>query len=203
MSTLENTVRDLFQLEKKPGSEKAANKAGSEAAKIEEDPNIGLIQGMSLGATLLQGRTQLAVINGRVYRPGQHLEGRDGRPTPLSLTKVFAKKVVLDAAGKHYVLSYPDNLDSALAARNKRQTEQDPTSLQERDPQLALIQALLRSPLGGLGASLLGSGGRNLISNVDAQLQDARASDLPRGAALARPGLPTQTGPSLLPGLDR
>ena len=53
MSTLENTVRDLFQLEKKPGSEKAANEADSEAAKIEEDPNIGLIQGMSLGATLL------------------------------------------------------------------------------------------------------------------------------------------------------
>ena len=166
-----DTVRDLFQVVAKPAPGDGADRSwlGSSPQNA-SDPYAELVQGMTLNATLLQGRTQIAVINGRIYNAGQHLGDRDGQPSPLALTKVFANKVILEAGGKHYVLAYPDNFDTPVAARGAQRAPQDPAGLQDLDPQLALIQALLRSPLGGLGARILGKGGRDLVSNADAQL---------------------------------
>ena len=43
------------------------------AADPETDPLAGFVQGLSLDATFLQGKTQIAIINGRMYHQGQHL----------------------------------------------------------------------------------------------------------------------------------
>jgi hypothetical protein len=184
-----DTVRDLFQVVAKPGTGDEANGPGSNKLKTVVDPITVLLQGLTLNATLLRGRTQLAVINGRIYNAGQHLEGRDGQPSPLSLTKVFASKVVIEAEGKHYVLAYPTNFDTPVAARESRSGAQDSLDMRGLDPQLALIQALLKSPLGGLGASLLGKGGRDLILNAESRLQGADGGAAP---VLTRP---TRTAP--------
>ena len=111
-----DTVRDPFQVVAKPVPEPVAKAAASDQTPTPSDPHAGLVHSLTLNATLLQGRTQLAVINGRIYNAGQHLNDRQGQPSPLSLAKIFAQKVILEAGGKHYVLAYPDNFDGPHTA---------------------------------------------------------------------------------------
>lgn len=197
-----DSLRDLFQVISNSGKDQAAAHAGPGLTSTEPDPNTAIVERLTLNATLLQGRTQLAVISGRVYRAGQHLDDRSGQPSPLALTKVFAKKVVLEAGGKHYVLAYPENLDSALAARGARPDTANPLDLQDLDPRLALIQALLKSPLGGLGASLLAGGNNGLQAKSDPRIQRAHQGMRP-ALAPPRPRPAFESQPSSSPDIDQ
>ena len=46
------------------------------------DPYLALVQGLTLNATFVQGTTQYASINGRLYERGQHLDGPGDEALP-------------------------------------------------------------------------------------------------------------------------
>jgi hypothetical protein len=112
------TVRDPFQVVSKPGSAEAeatkglADKASSHT---ETDPYLGVIQGLTLSGTFLQGRTELAIISGQIYEKGQYLRGLGDEPSPLRVARVFTTGVILQAGSTQYVLSYPEALSEAGA----------------------------------------------------------------------------------------
>ena len=79
------------------------------------DSPLTTLNGLTLNATFLQGRTQMAIIDGRIYEPGQNLVGADNAPSALVLAQVLVNKVVFQAGGKSYFLAYPDQLASSNA----------------------------------------------------------------------------------------
>lgn len=66
------------------------------------------MQGLKLNATFVQGKTQYASINGRLYKRGQNLEGLGDETSFLIVAQVTPGEVVLEANGSHYRLGYPD-----------------------------------------------------------------------------------------------
>ena len=116
-----------------------------------------IIAGLKLDATFLQGRDQLAIINGRIYHKGQKLvlPGDDDSRPPLVVLFVKPTGVILRGGGKNYLLGYPEHLgkkpdDSSEAAREGGAEQIDPAG------QAAMFQKLLDSPLGALGKGLIG-----------------------------------------------
>ena len=79
------------------------------------DPYLAALESLTLNATFLQGRTQMAIIDGRIYEPGQNLVGADNAPSSLVVAQVLVNKVVFQAGGKSYFLAYPDQLASSNA----------------------------------------------------------------------------------------
>jgi hypothetical protein len=129
------------------------------------DPSLVALEGLTLDATFLQGRTQMAIIDGRIYEPGQNLVGANDEPSPLIVTQVFMNKVIFQADGKRYYLAYPDQLAPPPGSTEEEppapgQGELPPGSeSQDLGSQLALIRALLNSPNGMLGSGLTGAMG--------------------------------------------
>ena len=75
------------------------------------DPYLALVQGLTLNATFVQGKTQFASINGRLYERGQHLEGPGDETSHLVVAQVTPAEVVLEADGTAATGSrYPDGL---------------------------------------------------------------------------------------------
>ncbi len=138
------------------------------------DPSLVALEGLTLDATFLQGRTQMAIIDGRIYEPGQNLVGANDEPSPLIVTHVFMNKVIFQADGKRYYLAYPDQLAPPTASTEDESAAPGQGELppglgsQDLGSQLALIRALLSSPNGGLGAGLIGAagGGNPLADNA-------------------------------------
>jgi hypothetical protein len=92
-------------------------KAGtSQEARV--DPNLALVKGLTLNATFVQGATQYASINGRLYSQGQHLDGADDRATSLVITQVTSAQVTLEADGNRYTLAYPDQLTAGAGPQS-------------------------------------------------------------------------------------
>jgi hypothetical protein len=136
--------------------------AAEEAASPASDPLAEMIAGLSLEATFIQGRDQMAVINGRMYQKGQHLAlPGDGENSPPPLTLLFVKPtgVILRGRDKNYLLGYPDRLgqkpgrDEGDAAARARETGMADLDLAG---QAAMFERLLDSPLGAMGRGLLG-----------------------------------------------
>ncbi len=138
------------------------------------DPSLVALDGLTLDATFLQGRTQMAIIDGRIYEPGQNLVGANDEPSPLMVTQVFMNKVIFQAEGKRYYLAYPDQLAPPAASAEEEpaapgQGEIPPgMGSQDLGSQLALIRSLLSSPNGVLGTGLIGAvgGGNPLADNA-------------------------------------
>jgi hypothetical protein len=151
-------TRDPFVPVARP--EEAAEAAAREAASPASDPLAEVVAGLSLDATFIQGRDQLAVINGRLYQRGQTLvlpgDDHDPRP-PLSLLYVRPTGVILRGGDKNYALGYPEHLgrkpDPAAGAAANRD---DAAAELDLAGQAAMFQRLLNSPLGALGRSLIG-----------------------------------------------
>jgi hypothetical protein len=76
------------------------------------DPYLALVQGLTLNATFVQGKTQIASINGRLYERGQYMEGSGDERSLLVVVQVTPAEVVLEANGRRYRLGYPDGLIS-------------------------------------------------------------------------------------------
>ncbi len=97
------------------------------------DPLADIVAGLSLDATFLQGRDQLAIINGRIYHKGQELElpGDDESRPALLVLFVKPTGVILKGGGKNYLLGYPEHLgkkpdDGAKAAAREAEAEHRP-----------------------------------------------------------------------------
>jgi hypothetical protein len=128
------------------------------AAPPTSDPLADIIAGLSLDATFLQGRDQIAIINGRIYHKGQKLDlpGDDESRPPLLVLFVKPTGVILKGGGKNYLLGYPEHFvkksdEAARAAAREAEAEQlDPAG------QSAMFQKLLKSPLGAMGKGLIG-----------------------------------------------
>jgi hypothetical protein len=125
----------------------------------------------------------MAIIDGRIYQPGQNLVGANDEPSPLIVTHVFMNKVIFQAGGKRYFLAYPDPFAPPVASEEDEPPAspghaETPPGLGSQDlgSQLALIRALLNSPNGVLGSGLIGAtGGGNPL-----------ADNTPRSKALGR-----------------
>jgi hypothetical protein len=133
------------------------------AAGPEVDPLASVVAGLNLNATIVQGRDQFAIINGRIYNRGQRLvlPGDDRSRPPLVVLFVKPSGVILRGGGKNYTLAYPEQL---ARKSDEKGPAGDPAEADLLDPagQAAMFQKLLNSPLGALGKSLIGDlGGPN------------------------------------------
>jgi hypothetical protein len=70
----------------------------------------GVVAQMTLSATFLQGRNEIAIIDGKMYEKGGRIGGLDGTLPPLVLAQVHRNSVVLQAGEQRYVLAYPETL---------------------------------------------------------------------------------------------
>ncbi len=147
-------LRNPFLAVKPPAPEVAEPVA---SAAPESDRLAEVIAGLSLDATFLQGRDQLAIINGKIYHKGQRLTlpGHDESLPPLLVLFVKPTGVILKGGGKNYLLGYPEQFRKKPDAVAENAREADSAQL---DPagQNAMFQKLLDSPLGALGKSLIG-----------------------------------------------
>jgi hypothetical protein len=156
---LEGKLRDPFWVAAAtPAPEEAAVKEPSDTPGPDELAEI--VRGMTLEATFIQGRDQLAVIDGRIYSKGQRIAIPGDDTTPARSMRVVAVTragVLLKGGEKHYNLGYPDQLGK------KKEGDGGPESAKERamteiDPagQMEMFQRLLNSPLGVMGRGLIG-----------------------------------------------
>jgi len=106
--------RNPFQVAAKPDRIEDHKNSTPELEK--PDPSFAALEGLTLDATYLQGRTQMAIIDGRIYEPGQNLVGANDEPSPLIVAQVFVNKVIFQAEGKRYFLAYPDQLAPSIAS---------------------------------------------------------------------------------------
>ena len=164
--------RNPFEVAAKPDRSEDDKNSTPELEK--DDPSLVALEGLTLDATFLQGRTQMAIIDGRIYEPGQNLVGANDEPSPLIVTQVFMNKVIFQAEGKRYFLAYPDQLGPPTAGAEDEpaapgQGELPPgLGSQDLGSQLALIRTLLNSSNGALGAGMIGAagGGNPLADNA-------------------------------------
>ena len=154
-----DALRDPFRI--RPKSADAAKSADVATADPESDPLAGFVHSLSLDATFLQGKTQIAIINGRMYHQGQHLIFQDDGapvPSPLFVQNVQVHRVTLRAHNTNYELGYPDQLGARPADHRPVNGSSKDGSIAEIDPEgeLAFYKKLMNSPLGKLGKGLTG-----------------------------------------------
>jgi hypothetical protein len=159
-----DALRDPFRT--RPKSAEAAKTADVAIADRESDPLAGFVHSLSLDATFLQGKTEIAIINGRMYHKGEHLIFLDGGakvPSPLFIENVHFHRVTLRAHNTNYELGYPDELGDRPGAPRPASGSSRDGSIAEIDPEgeLAFYKKLANGPLGKLGKGLtgIGSGG--------------------------------------------
>jgi hypothetical protein len=160
--------------------------AAKAEAKVEAavDHLAEVVKCLTLDATFVQGRTQIAVINGREYHRGQHLIMQDetGKSySQLYVANVQAHSVTLGARAKNYELLYPDTFAKKPSADDARQGNPTEAEMAEIDPEheLAFYKRLANGPLGKLGKSLTGIGG------PQSQPANASGTKRPRGGRRA------------------
>jgi hypothetical protein len=154
-------LRDPFRVVSKPS---AVPKPADASEDSGPDSLAGVVNGLSLDATFLQGKTRIAIISGRMYHQGQHLviAGDAGKAnSPLFVQNVRVQSVTLEARGRMYELAYPDQLGNRPAAGKGHGGNPVDGTMAEVDPegQLAFYKRLLNSPLGKMGKSLTGNMG--------------------------------------------
>lgn len=128
MSKRPASFRDPFQVVSKPDSAETAKVLVDQASGLTEiDPYPGMIQGLTLSGTFLQGRTEIAIISGQIYEKGQYLRDPGDELSSLRVVQVLNTGVILQAGSTQYVLSYPGAWPEAgakpgsLAASKPRQ----------------------------------------------------------------------------------
>jgi len=173
-------LRNPFQVRTKPGMVQPQDAA---LLDPESDPLAEIVQGLTLEATFLQGRDQMAIIDGRVYSQGQHLflEGDAAKSvSTLSVASVSPVKVILQGGGQNYELGYPDQLGRRTdKPRSAGSQMSQGAEMAEIDPggQLALFQKLLNSPLGALGKSMIGDPAKPSSAPRSRRLRGSRAGN--------------------------
>jgi hypothetical protein len=175
------SLRDPFQVVAKPVAAEIADETEDDAPlEPASDSLADIVQGLRLDATFLQGREQIAVIDGRIYSRGQHLldGGENGKSaSKLVLVGVLPSKAILHADGRNFVLSYSDQLGSRSdktrgAGAGAPQAAE--TAEIDLGGQLALFQKLLNSPLGALARPASASRSRRSRGSRAASATTAR-----------------------------
>jgi hypothetical protein len=122
-----------------------------------------VVKCLTLDATFVQGRTQIAIISGREYHRGQHLimEDDTGKSySQLYVATVKAHSVTLGARKKTYELLYADTFAKRTGPDEAHHGAPTSAEMAEIDPaqELAFFKRLSNSPLGKLGKSITGLG---------------------------------------------
>ena len=149
-------VRDPFQVSSNPVAAAVDVPKPQNAAPPtpNSDPVAEIVQGLRLDATFVQGRDQIAIIDGRMYSKGQHMLIQDDSgdsSTALVVAHVTSTKVILRAGSRNYELSYPDQLGRRPDERpNSESAPSRAADIAEPDPsgQMALIRSILDMALG-------------------------------------------------------
>ena len=192
-SKLEGKLRDPFWVAvPKTADKEVAPK--QVAGPAESDELAEMVRGMTLDATFLQGREQLAVIDGRIYGRGQNVAIPEDPAMPgrsLQLIAVTRTGVLLKGAGKHYALGYPDRLGKKKDEGESGSGPAGERAMAEIDPagQVEMFQRLLNSPLGAMGRGLIGDAATAGRTPGGARKSGARRSPDP-GPRASRGGGP-------------
>lgn len=156
---LEGKLRDPFWVATAPAKRGAAAK--EETVAPAQDDLAEIVKGMTLDATFLQGKDQLAIIDGRIYSRGQRIAIPGDDPAQARSMQVVAVSrtgVLLKGGDKHYKLGYPDELGSKRDDTAGKSESGKERAMAEFDPsgQMELFQRLLNSPIGAMGRGLIG-----------------------------------------------
>jgi hypothetical protein len=181
-------LRDPFRITRIASAEQ--KEAAVTAADPETDPLLEVVRRLSLDATFVQGKTQIAIISGRMYHQGEHLrvQGDDGKPfSPLYVQNVQAHRVMLMAHTRGYELGYPEHLGKKPPDRGPDAKSPVDGSVAEIDPEgeLAFYKRLLKSPLGKLGKSITGN-----LGPSDGASRGGKPNGSNRSRGLASSGAP-------------
>ena len=192
-SKLEGKLRDPFWVSVPKTADKETA-PGQGTGPAESDELAEMVRGMTLDATFLQGRDQLAVIDGRIYRRGQNVAIPEDSATQgrsLQLIAVTRTGVLLKGAGKHYALGYPEQLGKKKDEGEGGSGAAEQRALAEIDPagQMEMFQRLLNSPLGAMGRGLIGDAATPGRPPAGARKPGARRSPAP-GPRASRGGGP-------------
>jgi hypothetical protein len=77
------------------------------------------LAGVALNATWVQGPSRVAVIDGRVYRPGEALESTRTAPDPLIVAAVTPERVWIECQGERSELTFPEIARRPIATAAK------------------------------------------------------------------------------------
>jgi hypothetical protein len=173
-------LRDPFLPAAPAAAEVAARPDAPAPSKA--DPLAEIVAGLSLDATFIQGRDQLAIIDGRIYKKGQRLVLRGDDESSPTLDVVFVKPtgVILRGDGRNYFLQYPERFGSK-SDRAPEAGGQDDAAVVDPAGQAAMFQKLLKSPLGALGKSLIGGAVANPRDGVRSPARARRPSSRSAG----------------------
>lgn len=112
--------------------------AGTERGdELESDANRSLGR-LALSATFVRGDQRVALINGRVYAPGEPLADSGSSASPFVVSEIFADKVVIERNGQTTELSYSDH-DSTTrpaAQANTKHAVPRPAAATKRHPNI-------------------------------------------------------------------
>jgi hypothetical protein len=89
-------------------SDKPNTKADNSAAPVTDADEADPIEHWVLNATLLRGDRQFAVINGRLYQPGERLAPADSPDSQFVVTQIDANEVVIRGPRRTLRLRYSD-----------------------------------------------------------------------------------------------
>jgi hypothetical protein len=152
-------LRDPFNLDAKSA---AAAGAKAIAKAPQEDRLADFVEQAVLNATIIQGKTRLAVINGKLYKQGEAVAVAGRGASPLVVKTVKRHEVELGAEGRRFTLTYTDRLTKGKSGGRRAGASWrvpaagvGPTGAP--DPPFAAIRTLLGPQLGAVGASLAGA----------------------------------------------
>ncbi len=117
--------RNPFKTDQAPGEPEAAGATASATAsaaalKADGPPDLqaadeGAIAGLRLIGTFVDGREQLALIDGKIYARGDSLRAADGSPMPYIVAEVRKDRAVLRRGRRDFLLGFSDKPRPALA----------------------------------------------------------------------------------------
>jgi len=185
-SLTKEMLRDPFRI-----GHDAAEKSKAEVVDDSDAYSLAdFVSTLTLDATFLQGKTQIAIIGGRMYHRGEHItvQTETGKAnSPLLVQTVQPHRVTLSARGKTYDLVYPDKLGTSPAPRQGPGRAPADGSIAEIDPEgeLAFYKRLLNSPLGRMGKAMTGikgpGAGANQRGTGSRSARSPRSSGWPGG----------------------
>jgi len=106
--------RDPFRMTKAQLAQVKPNQEQENQVKNEEEPELTPQDlGMVLSSTIVGPRRQVALINGKTYRPGDTIEMEKGKQkVSFTLMEILPRRVVLSRENKPFTLNMPSSNNS-------------------------------------------------------------------------------------------
>lgn len=165
MAMLAARVQPRQTSKKAPANNAPASAPASKAGPGKPEEVAEPIQDMVLSATMIRGRKRIAMIDGRIYEPGEIIRDANDEPTSMRVVEIEPKKVLLAQGRRRLELSYSNTLPSlkpeepvATSSAPGRDPDVSAAISNNVAPELGLLKSILDSPL---GSSLMGLSGAN------------------------------------------